>query len=71
MKIKKILQRTVKLELHCDCGGQFIFTGMSKSSMPPWYVHECNKCKKISDIHGNYYPRIVNEDVDVSDECNK
>lgn len=39
-----------RVDLTCDdCGAVTEFTGITKTSNPPWYVHKCVGCGKVTD----------------------
>lgn len=41
---------TVRVDLTCDaCGEMLVFTGITKTSNPPWFVHQCGGCQSVSD----------------------
>lgn len=58
MAIEKKI-KVVPFEIHqyCECGGEFIPTGLVYTSYPQKYPHECNKCKK-REIFEKSYPTI-------------
>jgi hypothetical protein len=43
--------------LKCECGGEFVYTGIILTSMPPQYPYDCNKCGKriIKRPDGTFY----------------
>lgn len=48
--------KPVQVNYTCDaCGdGELKFTGMTKMSYPPIYVHKCSKCKEVFDLRKKY-----------------
>lgn len=55
MAIEKKI-KVVPFEVHqyCECGGEFIPTGLVLTSYPPQYPHACNKCDKRETFKKSY-----------------
>lgn len=48
--------KRVIVRKRCSCGGEFKYNGMCLTSLPAKYVHECNSCKKTTNVTANQYP---------------
>lgn len=59
MKERVIDIKQVSVHAECDCGGEFRATGMTLLSSPPWYVHQCTKCRVTENFRISY-PTIRN-----------
>jgi hypothetical protein len=58
--------KSYKIEYTCDeCkAGTMKFTGLTLTSNPPQYEHQCTNCGVIIHFRGITYPRIVYESKD-------
>lgn len=54
----------VKVGYICDeCWeGELVFTGITKMSSPPIYVHKCSKCKETFNLR-KQYPTIEYKEI--------
>ena len=71
MKFETV-ERKIKSEIEelmiCDCGGIMIFTGMTLTSNPPKYVHQCNKCGRNNNSFSIYPLRYFTYEGDEKNE---
>lgn len=62
--------KTYIVDAVCSCGGPLHFTGMTKMSNPPWYVHGCNACYKLYDLR-DHFPKTEYRTIDSNSEDSK
>lgn len=41
----------------CECGGEFVSTGIVIDTYPPIYPHQCNKCGERRNMEG-LFPNV-------------
>jgi uncharacterized Zn finger protein len=63
MSETRTVMQTIQIDYTCDdCGqGQMRSDGMTLTSFPPQYPHECNKCGAVKTFTSTRYPNIVFE----------
>lgn len=54
--MKEIIKdmKVVRKSASCECGGEFIPTGMVYTCNPPLYPHVCNKCGSSENFKHSY-----------------
>ena len=67
MKEVKKEVKTYIVHAMCDCGGEYLPTGMALTSHPVQYPHVCDKCGDKQLFSDEMYPRTEYEEVQECD----
>jgi hypothetical protein len=61
---KQFRVETYKVRAFCECGGEFIATGLVQTCNPPNYQHQCQKCRRTS-YSEKRFPSIEYREIDI------